>query len=91
MKIINLNPIFDLTNHGFVYLCLMEDDSYWIRSVSGKWTQVKTSSPMDLSVIQNDLDLFIKSGVLVTENDVKVDNASQIIVDPAAIAISIVP
>ena len=72
---------FSLVNHGFVYLCLIDDGTYWIRSVSGKWAQISTK-PLDTLSLQADLDAFLVQGVLATENDVKVDDASQIIVEP---------
>ena len=72
---------FSLVNHGFVYLCLIDDGTYWIRSVSGRWTQI-TANPLDTFSLQADLDAFILQGIPASENDVKVDDASQIIVEP---------
>lgn len=82
MKIINHNPIFDLVNHGFVYLCQADDGTYWVRSVGGKWAQVKTSLPVDTATIAADFDAFQLLGQPVTENDVKIDNSGQTVVDP---------
>lgn len=82
MKLINANPIFNLTNHGFVYVCKADDDTFWVRSTAGKWVQIKTSNPMDFDSIAHDFDLYIESLAIATENDVKVDNSGQDVVDP---------
>lgn len=82
MKIINSTPIFNLINNGFAYLCQIDDGTYWIRSTMGKWTQIKISTPMDTDTVEKDFDAFLKAGVTYTENDIKVDNSSQTIVDP---------
>lgn len=82
MRILNSNRIFNFVNNGFVYLCEVDDGSFWVRSTSGRWVQVKTSKPMSTEVIDADFQTFLKAGLTVTENDVKVDNASQIVVDP---------
>jgi len=82
MKIINSNSIFDFVNHGFVYLCQVDDGSYWVRSVAGKWVEVKTSIPVGTEDLDKDLQKFLLAGIPATENDVKIDNSSQVIIDP---------
>ena len=82
MKIVNMEPLFNPANNGFMYICHVDDGTFWLRSVSGNWVQLKTSAPMDTETVSADFDAFQKSGLIVTENDVKVDNSSQIIVDP---------
>ncbi len=63
----------------------MDDGTLWVRSTAGNWVQVTQSVPMETDVLDNDFQAFIDSGKKVSENDVKVDNASQIIVDPIVI------
>ena len=86
MKITSETPIFNFINNGFMYLCSMEDGSYWVRSVSGKWVEIKTSQPFAIEILQKDFDTFVAQGAPTTENDVKVDNASQIVVDPVPVS-----
>lgn len=86
MNLLNSSPIFDLANNGFAYLCEAEDGTYWIRSVAGRWAQIKLSTPMGTDVLADDFLSFQKSGVAVTEEDIKADNAGQTIVDPRPIS-----
>lgn len=83
MNIISSGEIFNFINDGFMYLCRADDGSLWLRSTAGKWAQIKGSTPMQLEDLQADFQAFLKSGAIVTENDVKVDNSSQTVVDPA--------
>lgn len=85
MKILNFSYIFNLVNHGFVYLCQMDDMSFWVRSASGNWVQIKTSVPMNMTDIEADFQAFLLLNKSITENDVKVDNSSQIILDPTKV------
>lgn len=87
MKLISSGEQFNYSNNGFMYLCRMDDGSLWLRSVAGKWAQIKTSNPMSFEEIQADFQAFLKSGNVVTENDIKVDNASQLVVDPVPVDI----
>lgn len=82
MKIINSVPHFNLINHGWNYVCQMDDGSFWLRATSGKWVKIELSSPMDTLSVAADFDKYFLSGNIYTENDLKVDDASQIIVDP---------
>lgn len=91
MKIVNLAPQFNLVNNGFCYLCIADDGTFWIRSTAGNWAQIKLSTPMDdVDIIDADFQLFLKSGIIVTENDIKIENSSQVIVDPIKIETNIV-
>ena len=85
MTLVNSVPVFNSVNHGFMYLCQDDTGKYWLRSVAGKWVQIETSAPLDTNSVVKDFDNFLLSGVQVTENDVKVENASQTVVDPIEI------
>lgn len=82
MKITNVTPLFNPVNNGFMYLCQADDGSVWVRSVAGNWAQIKTSVPMDTDTVAADFDAFQKKGLSISENDVKVDNAAQVVIDP---------
>ena len=82
MKLINVVPWFDFVNHGFIYVCIADDGSRWIRSTAGQWAQTKTSAPTDFYSVSADFDAFIESGIPVSENDIKIDNSAQIVLDP---------
>lgn len=82
MKIVNSNSILNLVNNSFVYLCGDDEGNYWLRSSAGNWVKIESSIPVDTETLDADFQKFIKSGEVVTENDVKVDNSSQVIVDP---------
>lgn len=87
MKIINSTSVLNLVNNGFVYLCQVDDGTYWLRSTAGKWVQIKSSTPVDVDTLDIDFQAFIKANILVTENDVKIDNSSQIVVDPVILVV----
>lgn len=82
MKIVSIDPIFDFVNNGFTYLCTADDGTFWLRSTAGNWVQIKSSTPMDTDSVDADFQAFQESGKKVTEEDVKADNASQVIKDP---------
>lgn len=80
MKIINSEPILNFINHGFIYLCVADDGSYWIRSVAGKWAKL-TAKPMDFASLEEDFNNFVKNKT-ATEVEVKADNTDQIVIEP---------
>lgn len=77
----HITIFFNPSNLSFVYVRQNEDSSFSTRSSGGKWADLKVSLP-HLDTIEADYQAWKKSGQIVTENDVKVDNASQIVVDP---------
>lgn len=82
--ILNSQPIFNPVNNAFIYLCPDEDGKYWIRSTAGNWVKIE-SDPLTFDIILEDFKNFQQSEKSVSENDVKVDNASQLIIEPNTI------
>lgn len=78
MKIVNIVPSFDPLNNGWIYIGNAEDGTLWVRSVAGKWAQIK--SPVDVSLLSNE---FEKSSE-ATLQEVKSDNTDQSVKEPTA-------
>lgn len=84
MKLINHVPNFNNVNLGYDYTAGVDDGSTLTRSSAGTWAlKTKGVTPLSLEDLQADLDKFLlANGRLATENDVKVDNASQTVIEP---------
>ncbi len=85
MRLISSGEIFNPNNNSFIYLCRDDEGSLWLRSSAGNWAKIETSSPMGFDDVSADFDAFMQLGKIITENDIKVDNASQIVIDPSPI------
>lgn len=82
MKFINGDPSkFNPINNGFIFVGQDENGDYWA-SDSTYTDFVKISfTPMTLDDINARFQKFQESGKIVTENDIKVANASQIVIN----------
>lgn len=76
INIIQITPVLNYHNNGFIYLCLADDGNTYVRSVSGKWAQlVQTmATPAEL---QTDLTTYLGGNVLDTLITVRNDNTNQ--------------
>ena len=61
-----------------MYRLTKPDGSKWLRSVTGKWIPL-TAASMTREQVIADFNAFEQSGISYTENEVKVENSSQIV------------
>ena len=76
MTILNSAPYFDHANNGWIYICGGEDDTLWIRSVSGNWAQIE-DIPVSTEQVVKDFEVFFKDNKPATMDDIKKDNAAE--------------
>lgn len=72
MKIINSTPVFNPNNNGFIYLCVTEDGTNWVRSVAGSWSKVER--PLDIDSVDADFNAYFKSNEEVLPETIKIEN-----------------
>lgn len=70
-------------NLGWMYNGQGSDGQLWHRSTAGNYVPI--DRPMSLEDLNADFIEWQKKNLIVTKNDIKVDNASQIVVDPTPI------